>query len=166
MINQRTRSAQQEMKRGSSGSCVLRWFLGTCPQTPEIFCFGPIAWHRQEGDAQAKRRHHATGPLPSHNAGSRPGAGCFSAEPYPPQRYSREYPPSLLLCKRSRKTPMWIPADQTDAEGSQTSALACRATIPSCYWRKRRLPRFARNDMSGKSPLHARFGRAGITKVR
>ena len=66
--------------------------MGTCPQTPEIFRFGPIASCGQKGDAPYKRRRHATGPLPSRNAGSRPGAGCFSAERYPPQRQGPEYP--------------------------------------------------------------------------
>jgi hypothetical protein len=44
---------------GLSGFRVLRWLLGTCPQTPEIFRFGPIAGYGQEGDAPCRRCRHA-----------------------------------------------------------------------------------------------------------
>jgi len=62
---------------------------GRCPRTPGIFRFAPAAWceskarraaalrtggHRADGIA------HATGLLPSRNAGSRPGTGCLPAE--------------------------------------------------------------------------------------
>jgi hypothetical protein len=46
-------------KYGLSGFRVLWWFLGTCPQTPEIYRFGPIAWYGQEGDAPCRRSRHA-----------------------------------------------------------------------------------------------------------
>jgi len=104
-------------QNGSSGSCVLPGALGDAeavkkcpdrakcllwqgrkrgfwatesifsqplrPHTPEICRFAPIAWCVQEGDAPSWRRRHAIGLLQR--------SGCFSAEPYPPQRQGPEY---------------------------------------------------------------------------
>lgn len=117
---------------GHPGLTCFGGYWGLCPQTPEIYRFGPIAWYGQEGDAPHGQRRHATGPLRR--------SGCFSAEPYPPQRQGQEYP-GLISCASNpgRVPPTFSPA----APGRPTTPVQpCRVALPSCYWRKaKNLPR-------------------------
>ncbi len=68
---------------------VMEWQPMPGDAVPEPLAFFAL---RQQHGVRARRCHHAdgiahaTGLLPSRNAGLRPGAGCLPAEPYPPQQ--------------------------------------------------------------------------------